>query len=167
MVKRSCEQLTQKMAHINKKIDLTVAAFIVYQGKILLVDHKALKKWLPIGGHVELDEDPEQALFREIEEESGLTQNEIKVLGEKPDVKSPGTKFLIAPVFLDIHDISKEHKHIGMVYFIKASTDKITRAVLEHNDIRWFSGSELVQKQFDISAAIKYYAKEAIKKTTR
>ncbi len=52
------------MAHIHEKIDFTVAIFVVHHGKILLIHHRKLDKWLPLGGHIELDEDPEQAALR-------------------------------------------------------------------------------------------------------
>jgi 8-oxo-dGTP pyrophosphatase MutT (NUDIX family) len=51
---------------------------------------------LPLGGHIELDEDPEQALFREIKEESGL---EIDILSQKPAQQFAGRKFLYPPVY--------------------------------------------------------------------
>ena len=35
------------MAHIHEKIDFTVAIFIVHGGKILLIHHRKLGKWLP------------------------------------------------------------------------------------------------------------------------
>ena len=43
---------------------------------------------LPLGGHIELHEDPEQAALREAKEESGL---EVELLGERPPTTSPGT----------------------------------------------------------------------------
>ena len=57
------------MAHIHEKIDFTVAIFVVHAGKILLIHHRKLNKWLPLGGHIELDEDPEQAAVREARED--------------------------------------------------------------------------------------------------
>ena len=56
------------MAHIHEKIDFTVAIFVVHDEKILLIHHRKLNKWLPLGGHIELDEDPEQAALREAKE---------------------------------------------------------------------------------------------------
>ena len=58
------------MAHIHEKIDFVSTAIIVHRDKVLLVHHRGLKLWLPVGGHIELDEDPEEALFREIKEET-------------------------------------------------------------------------------------------------
>lgn len=57
------------MPHIHDLIDFTVAAYIVNNGKVALVNHLQLKRWMPVGGHIELNEDPEEALFREIKEE--------------------------------------------------------------------------------------------------
>ncbi len=88
------------MAHIHEKIDFTVAIFVVEKNRVLLIHHRKLDKWLPLGGHVELDEDPEQAALREAREESGL---EVELLGERPPTTGSGTRALIAPRFLDIH----------------------------------------------------------------
>ncbi len=104
------------MAHIHEKIDFTVAIFVVHDEKILLIHHRKLDKWLPLGGHIELDEDPEQAALREAKEESGL---DVELLGERPPTTSPGTRALIAPRFLDIHRISDTHEHIGMIYWAR------------------------------------------------
>ena len=53
------------MAHIHEKIDFTVAIFVVYDSKVFLIHHRKLDKWLPLGGHIELDEGPEQTALRE------------------------------------------------------------------------------------------------------
>ena len=149
------------MPHIHEKIDFTVVAVIVHDQKMLLVHHKQLNTWLPVGGHIELDEDPEEALFREVKEESGL---EIEVIAEKPPLRLEGRKYLYAPTFLDIHDISPTHKHIGMVYLARAESDAIPLAEYEHNAIRWFTESELNDPQFDIQPDVQYYAREALRR---
>src|SRR5258708_28816740 len=101
------------MAHIHELIDFTASAFIVFGSKVLLVHHKEHKMWLPVGGHIELDEDPEQALLREVKEESGL---EIEIFGKVPHLEVDGMKFLHTPYFLDIHRINQNHRHVGMHY---------------------------------------------------
>ncbi|MBP9865972.1 MAG: NUDIX domain-containing protein, partial [Candidatus Omnitrophica bacterium] len=52
--------------HIHAQFDFVVSVFIIHKGRVLLVHHKSYDEWLPIGGHIEMDEDPEQALYREI-----------------------------------------------------------------------------------------------------
>src|SRR5213082_1887742 len=124
------------MAQIHEKIDFTVAIFVVHQGTVLLIHHRKLDKWLPLGGHIELDEDPETAALREAKEESGL---DIELVGERPPTTGPGTRALIAPRFLDIHCISATHEHVGMIYWACPKSGTLTLAPAEHHDIRWCS----------------------------
>ena len=84
------------MPHIHDAIDFTVAIFVVYQEKVLMVHHKRLKKWLPLGGHIELDEDPEQAARREAYEECGF---EVELLGIDRRHPGPGSGPDCAPFF--------------------------------------------------------------------
>jgi 8-oxo-dGTP pyrophosphatase MutT (NUDIX family) len=161
------------MAHIHEKIDFTVAIFVVHEKKILLVHHRKLNRWLPLGGHIELDEDPEQAALREAKEESGL---EVELLGERPPVTSSGTRALIAPRFLDIHRISDTHEHIGLIYWARPKVGSArcadrtlqrgvpaTLATGEHHDIRWCSADELDKLQPPMSDAVKWYCHSAIR----
>ena len=62
------------MPHIHNKIDFTVEVFIVYDNKVLLRKHDKYGMWLSVGGHIELDEDSNQAALREVKEEVGLEE---------------------------------------------------------------------------------------------
>ena len=148
------------MAHIHEKIDFTVAIFVVHDGKVLLIHHRKLDKGLPLGGHIELDEDPEQAALREAMEESGL---DVELLGDRPPTTSPGTRALIAPRFLDIHRISDTHEHIGMIYWARPTNGKLALATEEHHDIRWCSDADLDKLQPPMSDAVKWYCRSAIR----
>ncbi len=147
------------MAHIHDKIDFTAAIFVVQDHKVLLIHHRKLNKWLPLGGHIELDEDPEQAALREAKEESGL---DVELLGERPPTTEPGTRALIAPRFLDIHRINATHEHIGMIYWARPKTGAATLAVEEHHAIRWCTAAELAALQPPMSHAVKWYCLKAI-----
>lgn len=149
------------MPHIHDLIDFVSVVYIVYKNKVLLIHHKQLNKWLPIGGHIELNEDPEEALFREVKEECGL---EIEVASSKPDAVSDGTKFLYTPEFLNIHKISDTHSHVGLVYFAKTKSDEAVLNKEEHHDIRWFILEDLDKPEFAIIGEVKFYASEALKK---
>lgn len=148
------------MPHIHDKIDFTVAIFIVHGEKILLIHHRKLDKWLPLGGHIELDEDPEAAAIREAREESGL---EIELIGERPPTTEAGTRALIAPRFLDIHRISDTHEHIGMIYFARLKSGEITLEKREHHAICWVSLQELDGLKPSLSGAIRWYCLQALK----
>ncbi len=147
------------MAHIHEKIDFTSAIFVVEAGRVLLVHHRKLNHWLPLGGHIELDEEPETAALREAFEESGL---EVELLGERPPTTGPGTRALIAPRFMDIHRISEIHEHIGLIYFARPKGGKLTLAPAEHYDIRWCSAADLDTLTPPISAAVRWYCLKAL-----
>jgi ADP-ribose pyrophosphatase YjhB (NUDIX family) len=149
------------MPHLFYYLDFTVSIFVVYESRVLLVDHKQLGKWLPIGGHIEPGEDPEQAAYRETAEESGL---EIELIGEKPPGEFPGTKLLVAPAYLDVHDISGEHRHLGMIYFARSRSAGVRLAAEEHSDIRWFAAEELRQSKQNIPGVVRFYGQEAIRR---
>ena len=151
------------MSHIHEKIDFTVAIFVVTAGKILVIHHRKLGKWLPLGGHIELDEDPEQAALREAREESGL---EVELLGERPPTTGPGTRALIAPRFLDIHRINATHEHIGMIYWARTSGGSLRLAAAEHQDIRWCTAAELDRLNPPMDAAVKWYCLKALDEIT-
>jgi 8-oxo-dGTP pyrophosphatase MutT (NUDIX family) len=148
------------MPHIHELIDFTVAAFIVHDSKVLLVHHKKIGEWLPVGGHIELNEDTDQALLREIMEETGLHQHELEFIENRPksDIKH---NFLLTPQYMDIHDISGNHRHIGLIYFVRSKSERIIHNVIEHNDIKWFSSQEIESTK--MPANVKLIAKEAIK----
>jgi 8-oxo-dGTP pyrophosphatase MutT (NUDIX family) len=147
------------MAHIHDKIDFTAAIFVVEAGRVLLIHHRKLNHWLPLGGHIELDEDPETAALREAREESGL---EVELLGERPPTTGPGTRALIAPRFLDIHRISDTHEHIGMIYWARPKSGELSLAASEHYDIRWCAAADLEALQPPISPAVKWYCLKAL-----
>ena len=147
------------MPHIHDKIDFVVTGFIVFENKVLLILHKKLGLWLPPGGHIELDEDPEEALIREIQEELGIN---IRIFGNKPERMSDRTKFLHVPAFLDIHKISDGHRHIGMQYFCTTNTDKITMNEGELSDMKWFTAEEIELSTLLIPE-VRFYAAEALK----
>jgi 8-oxo-dGTP diphosphatase len=150
------------MPHIHEKYDFTIGAFIVFNHKVLLVNHPRYQTWLAPGGHVELDEDPEQALFREIEEETGFKAGDVEILSSKPPIKADGTKFLYKPNYLDAHYANPPHRHISLIYFAKSAHANHVKSY-EHTEARWFTNAELEDPKYDIWAVTKFYAKEAIK----
>jgi len=152
------------MPHIHEKIDFTVAIFVVHDGRILLIHHRKLNKWLPLGGHIELDEDPEMAALREAREECGF---EVVLVGDRPPTTEPGTRALIAPRFLDIHRINETHEHIGMIYWARPrSGADATCAVEEHHDIRWCTREELETLTPPMSNAVKWYCRKALEEVS-
>jgi len=152
------------MPHIHEKIDFTVSIFIAQDQKVLFVFHKQLQRWLPIGGHIELDEHPEQAAIREAKEESGL---DVELVGERLPIQSEdGFIPLLAPTYMDMHLIKEPHWHIGMIYFAKVKTGEVTLNVEEHQDIQWLGENDFEDVKWGLSAPLKFYAREALKRAS-
>jgi 8-oxo-dGTP pyrophosphatase MutT (NUDIX family) len=152
------------MAHIHEKIDFTATVFVVRDRQVLLIHHRRLNQWLPLGGHIELDEDPETAARREALEESGL---EIELLGERPPTTGTGIRALIAPRFLDIHRITDDHEHIGMIYWARPKNGEVTLAPEEHHAIRWCSGDDLERLDPPMHPSVKWYCRQAIEEISQ
>lgn len=65
----------------------SVAIFARNAGEVLLIHHKRLGVWLPVGGEIEPGETPLEAAQRELMEETGLVgafSSEQEILGSPP-----------------------------------------------------------------------------------
>lgn len=164
------------MGHINEKIDYVVTAFIVHKDKVLLIHHKKLDRWLAPGGHVELDEDTDQALSRELKEETGLRLGiELEVIqpnhyhslkAQVEEVENTGgfdVKPLFIPWAMEIHPYPplSGHNHIALVYVCSSTTDKVRLEEDAAHSIQWFSkqGLKVLDKTL---GQIKIYGMVAI-----
>lgn len=152
------------MPHIHDKIDFTVEVFVVYNNKVLLRKHDKYRIWLSVGGHIELDEDSNQAALREVEEEVGL---EVQLYQDDSYslTKRDGYKELIPPQFMNRHRINESHEHVTLVYFARANTDKLILSESEKSDgCRWFTREELDDPRYKLKEDIKMYAQNALEK---
>jgi 8-oxo-dGTP pyrophosphatase MutT (NUDIX family) len=117
------------MAHIHTddhQHDLTASAFIIRtdldEPAVMMHEHKLLKKWLQFGGHVELHEDPWQAVRHEIVEESGYDLDQLELLQPKrrPMEQVPGVRLHPMPFYMLTHpfgNLPHYHTDIGFIFF--------------------------------------------------
>ncbi len=149
------------MAHIHEKIDFTAEVFVVFKNRVLLRKHDKYKVWLSVGGHIELDEDPNEAAIREVKEEVSL---DIELLDTRSyHEQSADYHELIAPRFLNRHRIGASHEHITLSYFATSQSDVVTNDSDEISDgLHWFTLQELDDPKLDLLPRIRFYAKAAL-----
>src|SRR5277367_1569279 len=95
----------------------TATGIVLHQDSVLLIEHAKLGWWMPPGGHIDPDEDPVQAVLREVREETGLDCQ------------------IIAPqVFA--HDAVQ---HIDCIYVLRPAADPtaLTAQEEEVTGLRW------------------------------
>ena len=142
------------MAHIHTEPgehDLTASGFIVRadfpEPRLLLHMHKKLHVLLQPGGHVELTENPWQAIEHELLEETGYTFDELQVLQPKDRLKSITNATLHpVPVVVNTHNFDTEglHRHTDMSFaFVAKGEPRQLPGEGESSDIRWVSSEEL------------------------
>ena len=118
----------------------TATGFVVHDGAVALHWHPKVKAWLPPGGHIDENEDPVQAVLREIEEEAGL-KTEIVPAGPPLALDYPSQ---VEPPFTimveDIHDpVDGYHQHIDMIYICRL----VGPAEALSDGWLWVSGEQL------------------------
>lgn len=148
------------MPHIHEKIDFTATALIYFNDRVLFRKHDKYGIWIGVGGHVELDENPNQTVIREVKEEVGLDVTIFKdYVGVELSSKDGEYKLqeLIPPRFMHIHYVGDTHQHIDMQYFCIAKNDNV---IPEKSDDKWawLTEEELEKSTLDIPLELKKYA---------
>ena len=118
------------------------ATGIVFNSKkeILMIHHNKLKVWLPPGGHVDDNELPDDAVLREIFEETGI---KAKIISNKRELalSSKHCKELEIPFIVLLEDITGDgtHNHIDMIYLCEAINEELVPQETEIHGIDWFT----------------------------
>lgn len=104
--------------------DLTASAFIIRtdgdEPRAMLHKHRLLDMYLQFGGHVELHENPWQAITHELKEEAGYDLSQLKLLQPKERLQNSATSILHPyPAMLQTHpfgDMDHKHTDIGFAF---------------------------------------------------
>lgn len=137
------------------KTDLTVAGYIFCDHKLLLIKHKKLGLWLPVGGHIEKDETPDQALIREAREKVGLDIHLLKNFNIHHG--SQELEQLAIPFYTNLHNIGN-HNHYCLFYLCESphphdfiNKDEILAA-------SWFSQGDFALKPYLFEGDLSLFA---------
>lgn len=145
------------------KKHFTATAYIVAkfggEYKVLLHKHKKLNIWIAIGGHVEKDENPIEALQREVLEETNL---KIKILNTRKLLKMKGIDEIPSPVALveedvPVHKNEPFHIHMDLIYFTFCNNPQKTKMA---NEYSWFSKNDF--KKAKLKKEVLKFATEAL-----
>ena len=125
-----------------KKPDIPLKHLVSYfvvidktQRSMLLVDHIKAQLWLPTGGHVEINENPKQAVVREMNEELRLKTRFLSGMD---------TPFFITNTTTG--GLTPGHVDVSLWYLVEGSVhDFIDFERAEFNDIEWFTFDEVLQ----------------------
>ncbi len=98
---------------------VTATGFVVQGDRTLLHWHQRLQQWMPPGGHIEPDEDPVQAVLREIREETGLTAEVIPSVPALPFAYPGQVQPPYTILVEDIPEPDEPHQHIDLIYFCR------------------------------------------------
>ena len=122
------------------KIDLVVAGYIIHQDKVLLIHHRKLDLWLPVGGHIDENETPDQALLREIKEEINM---DVEILNQSTIPLEGNTKANLAnPFYVNVHSVG-DHDHSCFYYVCKALNPEQLEINKELKNFAWFTKEDL------------------------
>jgi 8-oxo-dGTP pyrophosphatase MutT (NUDIX family) len=153
------------MPHIHTKpgeVDMIAEVFVVYKNTVLIRLHDKYKIWIAPGGHIELDETPQEAAVREVKEETGLDV-ELYDGNKVANLNGSGKmKQLIPPMFMNIHNVDENHRHLPFVYFGTVKTNEIVQPDNEEKgECRWFTKEELIAADH-IEDTVKSYTLKAL-----
>ena len=128
----------------------TVTGFLSHGGSTALHWHK-LNTWLPPGGHIEKNENPVEAVLREIFEETGIPSELIHSKSKyhyqiPPQLPVPET---IGIYHLPDGDggMKEQHQHIDYIYFARPTSPKqLELPKAKKDQLQWVSEKILLER---------------------
>ena len=122
----------------------TTGVVINSRNEILMIHHNKLQVWLPPGGHIEDNELPDEAVLREIYEETGIR---AKIIDNKKklSLKSEYCRQLETPFVVLLEDIEANgrHNHIDLIYLCQATHEELVPQENEVDGIGWFTFEQI------------------------
>jgi len=137
---------------------LTATIIIVHKNKTLLLLHKKIGIWLPVGGHIEQNELPEAAALREAKEESGL---DVVLYNPDKQLEMNDAKQLVRPIHILLEDINEARQDIDFIYYATSTSDELNPQTGETTNLKWFTAEELKTLE-NVPINVKTTALEAL-----
>jgi ADP-ribose pyrophosphatase YjhB (NUDIX family) len=119
------------------KREFLSTVYIVKDGKVLLTFNKKVKKFVPLGGHIDENELPTDAAIREAKEKSGF---DIELLNPR----KYGRKEMIQNLDIGLDIIKPDHQHINISYIGRIIGGNQLKESDEETELRWFNAQDLL-----------------------
>lgn len=114
----------------------SVAIYARRGKQVLVIEHRRLKTWLPIGGELELGETPLEAAQRELFEETGIVGT-FRNLGGALDGVPPGL------IGYEEHGAGSKGLHMNFVFVAEVAANVDVVPNEEFGAWRWVDRAEL------------------------
>lgn len=126
----------------------TVTCYLFEAGRVLLLLHPKLKKWLPPGGHLEENETPIEGVHREVLEETGLMVSLLP--DEHLWIDEWNAKSFHRPYFclleqIPAHGSHPAHEHMDLIYVGKPNGGTL----ISSDELRWWTLDEVLLLESD------------------
>jgi len=123
--------------------DFTASAFVVDDGRVLLIHHRKLDQWLQPGGHIEDRETPDEAAIREVREETGV---EMRIHDAYlPSDTYPRSEDLPEPFQINLHRVRDDHWHVDFAFLGEVVGVGDPADPEAHKGQRWYARGELTE----------------------